>query len=149
MIVTLERSKSGGLMTRVDDMICFFDRKSKVFEENLDPGDEVNIMFTGSNRQGSVLFISPIKKNQKLLRHKGFQPMGKNWDIMAEATFPRGSLILQNNISIPIRDGRNIELSPGICWVERVNHKEARYKCVGVENPWNLNFHGGSFCINF
>ncbi len=146
MIVTLEKSRTGGLMAKFDDFICFFDRRSRYMEKEYDPEDEVNVMFTGISRN-NILFMSPIRKDfgHKLIRHKGFKPTSPTWDIIAEATFPKHALIKLGKIPIPFMDGRNTNMYPGNCWVKSIGKR--KYQCVGVDNPWVLDFNNGRFTI--
>jgi len=137
-------------MAEVDGLVCFFDRGSSSFEHNLDEGDRVDVMFTGVSRSGSVLFMSPIikKAGHRLVRHDGFRPRGKEWAPMASSRCPKG-MIIPGRVPVPIADGSaGYEYArPGFCWVLGTKHDEARFVCLGVENPWCLDFNGGRFSL--
>ena len=141
MIVTLKEFNDGTLFANVDNFTGFFDRRLKNI--NYDPGDEVDVIFTGISKK--FLFMIPVKSNYKLLRHKGFKPTGPTWDIMAEAIFPKRSYIKLGRVPIPYTDGREIKVYPGTCWVKPINNR--MFQCIGVDNPWVLNFRDGKFTM--
>lgn len=144
MIVRLEESKGGGLMAEVDEFVCFFDRRlEKELARSLSPGDEVEVMFVGRNRRGSVLFMAPVRKDlgHRLVRHDGFRLMGRgmSMEIMARISCPAG-LVFRGRVPIPAMDGANgmERPRPGYCWAAPARHNAASWTCVGAENPWNL-----------
>jgi len=141
MIVSLDESRDGGLMAKVDGFICFFDRNSGNMIRTLRPGSEVDVMFTGINQRKTVLFMAPIQRDlgHRLSRHDGFRPMGRNWEIMAKASCPRSNIIL-GSVPLPTADGSGGQTKPmgGFCWVKPIKHAEASFCCVGAENPWNF-----------
>lgn len=141
MIVALEESRDGGLMARVDGFICFFDRSADASVRGLGAGTEIDVMFAGINRRKTVLFMTPVRRDlgHRLIRHEGFRPMGRGWEIMAYTRCPRGRVIL-GHIPLPVADGSGgrTHVEGGFCWVKPVKHAEASFHCVGVENPWNF-----------
>lgn len=128
-------------MAKVDGFICFFDRSSPAALRDFKPGMEIDAMFTGMNPRKTVLFMTPIRRDlgHRLSRHDGFRPMGRKWDIMAKADCPRGNILL-GNIPLPAADGSNGRTRHigGFCWIKPIQHAEASFQCVGVENPWNF-----------
>lgn len=144
MDVLLEEARDGGVMAKVDGFICFFDRWSikRGVLRRAKIGQQVDVMFTGKNRRSTVLFMAPVSREsgQRLIKHGGFQLMGRGMDLEVMAPSSLNGPILKGDVPIPAVDGesRMRTPKPGICWAIPTKHRLAKWKCIGVENPWNL-----------